>query len=153
MDSKQGRPVGYSYPAPPFFLNSQPLNYPVPHSIPINAPLTYVTESMPSVTAMDNLPTPSDSSNSTSSPSGSGDEQTQFRNIFRPVDFERYSADAMPQLTPGSTYYPLTPTSSEGSGDGSPVHTGGITAQLVDKELWESFGEVGNEMIVTKPGR
>lgn len=28
-----------------------------------------------------------------------------------------------------------------------------ITAILLDEELWQSFNRIGNEMIVTKPGR
>lgn len=28
-----------------------------------------------------------------------------------------------------------------------------ITATLLDEELWKSFNKIGNEMIVTKPGR
>ena len=33
----------------------------------------------------------------------------------------------------------------------TPAH--GITVNLLDKELWKMFKSVGNEMIVTKPGR
>lgn len=29
----------------------------------------------------------------------------------------------------------------------------GITIKLLDRHIWEAFGSVGNEMIVTKPGR
>ena len=29
----------------------------------------------------------------------------------------------------------------------------GITVNLLDKELWQTFNSIGNEMIVTKPGR
>ena len=32
-----------------------------------------------------------------------------------------------------------------------PAH--GITVNLLDKELWQTFNSIGNEMIVTKPGR
>jgi hypothetical protein len=35
----------------------------------------------------------------------------------------------------------------------SPVPAHGITVNLLDKNLWEMFNSLGNEMIVTKPGR
>ena len=35
----------------------------------------------------------------------------------------------------------------------SPPPSHGITVNLLDKELWKMFMSVGNEMIVTKPGR
>ena len=59
---------------------------------------------------------------------------------FRPVNFENPN---------GANCFPPTPPDSE-LGDGD---TGGITVLLAEKALWESFLRVGNEMIVTKPGR
>ncbi len=35
----------------------------------------------------------------------------------------------------------------------SPQHSSEVVVSLMDKELWKSFHEIGNEMIVTKPGR
>ena len=35
----------------------------------------------------------------------------------------------------------------------SPHESHGITVTLLDKELWQLFKSIGNEMIVTKPGR
>ena len=35
----------------------------------------------------------------------------------------------------------------------SPHESHGITINLLDKELWQLFKSIGNEMIVTKPGR
>lgn len=46
-----------------------------------------------------------------------------------------------------SSSSPRTPASA------SPSPTHGITVNLLDKELWQTFKSVGNEMIVTKPGR
>ena len=34
-----------------------------------------------------------------------------------------------------------------------PSHREGVTINLLDRELWKMFKSVGNEMIVTKPGR
>ena len=34
-----------------------------------------------------------------------------------------------------------------------PIYTGDITVHLQNKSLWKSFRKIGNEMIVTKPGR
>ena len=39
------------------------------------------------------------------------------------------------------------------SAPASPTPAHGITVNLLDKELWQTFKSVGNEMIVTKPGR
>lgn len=37
--------------------------------------------------------------------------------------------------------------------DGEPLHSSGILVNLQNKSLWKSFNKIGNEMIVTKPGR
>lgn len=75
--------------------------------------------------------------------------------FFRPVDFENPSGAIQGAAIQGGTIqgaancFPLSPPDSE-LGDGD---TGGITVLLAEKVLWESFIRVGNEMIVTKPGR
>lgn len=73
-------------------------------------------------------PTPSDSS------SGSSEDDQPLpspsRSLFRPVDFDNPSGDQAPCES-----------------------TGGITVILTERKLWEKFLAVGNEMIVTKPGR
>jgi len=89
------------------------------------------------------------------SPNDSGSEGQPLPSpstaFFRPVDFDN------PRGTAGSDSsisYPPTPTDSEEDGSesaGSP--TGGISVMLEDEELWKAFSAVGNEMIVTKPGR
>lgn len=90
-------------------------------------------------------PTPTGSSSSDS------EEESQplpapapASHLFRPVDFDSVSK-----------YYPPTPTNSDGGsteGD-SPSHAGRVSVSLAERELWEAFNRVGNEMIVTKPGR
>ncbi len=161
MEIETKQQVGYSYSAGP-----APPSYPASYSsqlalVPVGPPsstVAFAAAPLPSVATVDPLPTPSDTSNS-ASPCESGEELEKAphgndpacHNIFRPVDFDRYSSTHESSAGECLGYYPLTPTDSEG--DGSPAHTGGITAQLVDKELWESFREIGNEMIVTKPGR
>ena len=73
--------------------------------------------------------------------------------LFRPVDFENCES---------SPYYPPTPSDSDSSAENeaavspgvrSSVSRTAISVSLVQEEMWESFGAVGNEMIVTKPGR
>ncbi len=144
-------------PAPP---PSYPASYALPLAgPPSSSPTVFDGASAPNASSIDQLPTPSDSSNS-ASPAESGDEAEQQQPrakepacsaIFRPVDFDGYGSTSENPSNGCFSYFPLTPTDSEG--DSSPAHTGGITARLVDKELWESFREIGNEMIVTKPGR
>ena len=125
-------------------------------------------------------PSPSDSNTS------SQDEACK-EVLFRPVDFERFSAGSH------STSVPPTPSDSGESSDrGSPTEDipdvllvriprkspvlapavenkcaskipdkdvppplrhDGITVNLLDREMWKMFKSVGNEMIVTKPGR
>ena len=87
------------------------------------------------------LTMPSDSANDSRKQGGQPlpSLPTEF---FRPVDFENPS---------GTNCFPPTPPDSE-FGDGSDG-TGGIAVLLAEKALWESFRRVGNEMIVTKPGR
>lgn len=146
-------PQVYAYAAPP---SSFPVSYAFQPQFGFRPPTTSLP--LGATPAPDNLPTPSDSSSSVSA-SESGDEaerrpkDTEYRGvIFRPVDFDRYTSEADSSGTGPYGYCPPTPTDSERDGN-SPPHTGGITARLVDKELWESFREIGNEMIVTKPGR
>ena len=68
--------------------------------------------------------------------------------FFRPVDFEN------PRGAEHTINYPPTPTDSEGDGSESASSpTGGISVILEEEELWKTFSAVGNEMIVTKPGR
>ena len=75
--------------------------------------------------------------------------------FFRPVDFENPSGAIQGgaiqggAIQGGANCFPLSPPDSE-LGDGD---TGGITVLLAEKGLWENFIRVGNEMIVTKPGR
>ncbi len=45
------------------------------------------------------------------------------------------------------------PSSSSPLAPASPVSTHGITMNLLDSTLWDRFNSLGNEMIVTKPGR
>ena len=108
--------------------------------------------------------------------------------LFRPVDFERFSAGSH-----GTSVPPTPSESGESSDRGSPTedmpdvllvriprkspvlapavenkcasknpdkdalplpsHHDGITVNLLDREMWKMFKSVGNEMIVTKPGR
>lgn len=42
---------------------------------------------------------------------------------------------------------------TSGTAPASPIPAHGITVNLLDKELWQMFNSIGNEMIVTKPGR
>ena len=44
-------------------------------------------------------------------------------------------------------------TSSSPPPPTSPIPAHGITVNLQDRELWQMFNSIGNEMIVTKPGR
>lgn len=119
--------------------------------------------------------------------SNSSHEESCKETLFRPIDFDRFSAGA--RRTSGS----VPPTPSDSSGRSSPIEEDpadvllvriprkppltqdtkpetngvkgansnqdsiptrhGITVNLLDKELWKMFKSVGNEMIVTKPGR
>lgn len=121
--------------------------------------------------AVANNPTPSGSS---SNPSDSGEEnpaaenQDAQQNLFRPIDFEHCNSEKgsdPPPLSHTSAYLPPTPSSfdspqypngdgSSGSADSSRSSSAqGVTVSVLDKDLWDSFNSVGNEMIVTKPGR
>ena len=103
--------------------------------------------------------------------------------LFRPVDFETPSATTNSLLSQAprprpqnANYLNLTPSNtsdekeSEESDSSRPSSAGaggtqsiigidanysdnGITASLMEADLWKSFNTVGNEMIVTKPGR
>lgn len=75
--------------------------------------------------------------------------------IFRPIDFE--NAESEETSESGSN----TPTDSAYSSDNhqsaisqsSALPFRRITASLQNKALWKTFKRMGNEMIVTKPGR
>lgn len=147
-------PYGVGYPiASQFYPNVAPPQYPFCN------------------TAVANNPTPSGSS---SNPSDSGEEnpvaenQDAQQNIFRPIDFEHCNSEkgSDPLLLPRTnTYLPPTPSSfdspqhcngggSSGSTESSRSSSAeGVTVSVLDKDLWDSFNSVGNEMIVTKPGR
>lgn len=96
--------------------------------------------------------------------------------LFRPIKFE--STPATPEsngseggseTTIDSAYGSETVQatagrSNHGEGEGVegtssteeanlPHFSGTITAALLDEDLWKSFNRIGNEMIVTKPGR
>lgn len=125
-------------------------------------------------------PSPSDSNSSSQ-------EEACKEVLFRPVDFERFSAGSH-----GTSVPPTPSDSGESSDRGSPtedmpdvllvrisrkspvlapavenksasnttdkdvpppLHHNGITVNLLDREMWKMFKSVGNEMIVTKPGR
>ena len=127
-------------------------------------------------------PSPSNSSHSASQ------DEANKGVLFRPVDFERFTAGSRgtsmpptpsdsakssdrdscteddlpnsllvrisrpPPLKPAVTCNETNRSSSDE--DLSPLpHRQGITINLLDTELWKTFKCVGNEMIVTKPGR
>lgn len=58
-----------------------------------------------------------------------------------------YNFDSIPYLFQGHS---LPPTSV---GGGSGVRDKNLKVKLENKEMWEKFSEVGNEMIVTRSGR
>ena len=80
-------------------------------------------------------PSPSESSSSRSP----AENSTSKDAIFLSSNFERLNKDGVH----GSHH-----TSGASS---IPAH--GITVNLLDKELWKMFNSIGNELIVTKPGR
>ena len=84
---------------------------------------------------------------------GSSNSSHEHPHLFRPVDFDNCAS---------SPYYPPTPSDSESGAESgatvspdaqSSVSRTSISVSLVEEEMWEAFGVVGNEMIVTKPGR
>ncbi len=92
----------------------------------------------------------------------------QHANLFRPVDFDAPAVSArlvghrarrMPVTPTGSNCSEEDSWSQEASGTqavmgkDSTYNKEGITIGLQEADLWHSFASVGNEMIVTKPGR
>ncbi len=90
--------------------------------------------------------------------------------LFRPVDFDAPAINARLVGGHSARRMPVTPTGSSNcseednwSHEASGTHAvmgkdstysrGGITIGLQEADLWHSFASVGNEMIVTKPGR
>lgn len=128
------KPYG-SYPAGSYPNDSYPtvsyptVSYSYQHYHPLySAPIPHSTHQL--------HPTPSDSSTTTSNE----DDQplpSPSRALFRPVDFDNPSGDQAANCFPSA----------------SCESTGGITVILTEQKLWEKFLAVGNEMIVTKPGR
>lgn len=85
------------------------------------------------------------------------------REVSLPVTHSSDEDDISPRSTPSySNIIPAAPVGATPSASPAPLHhfgpgsTGSDTVPsvvLTDKELWRSFHAVGNEMIVTKPGR
>ena len=102
--------------------------------------------------------TPSDSGEEESPRTSPNFQQQPHPHVFRPVDFE---SCAVPRRQLSTS----TRTSSSSSDSESlqppkqlppppsSQDISGVTVSLLDEELWDSFDSVGNEMIVTKPGR
>ena len=84
-------------------------------------------------------------------PLSSGSSQA----LFRPLDFDNCKST--------TAYYSPTPSDSDNSSveneaTSSPciessISKTAISVSLVQEEMWEAFRAIGNEMIVTKPGR
>ena len=144
-----GYPLG-----PQFYHSAVSLQYPLPQSVAASS--SYHTPSGSS--------SPSDHSDEDC---GSlGDNPAVQRTLFRPIDFDNCDtggSSGPSPLPPASAYFPPTPSSSSSqnseaderscSGRSSSSSAHGVTASVLDKEMWDSFNSVGNEMIVTKPGR
>ena len=93
-------------------------------------------------------PTPSDSVASSDRDSPSEDH-TPGVLLVRIPRKAYVTVPAEPEETCNGT----SATSSSSPAAASPASTHGITINLLDKELWQMFNSIGNEMIVTKPGR
>lgn len=136
---QQGKPIGAYSSAVPVVSGLKPygsypndsyptVSYSYQHYHPLySAPIPHSTRQL--------HPTPSDSS--TSSNEDNQPLPSPSRALFRPVDFENPSGDQAANCFPSA----------------SCESTGGITVILTEQKLWEKFLAVGNEMIVTKPGR
>lgn len=79
--------------------------------------------------------------------------------FFRPIKFESTPATPESNGSVDSAYGSATTEEAvEQPGEPTdpaepPVEPGTIVAILQSKSLWKSFRKIGNEMIVTKPGR
>ena len=155
--------------------------YPLPYSTSSSTtpPTNYVSRPLPSVTS---IPTPSPTASPESSQDDGSRSPPAKRtppplpelpHLFRPINFETSATDAESRKlppTPDSDIHSDTAsdatiksaTSSRGPQSflvsiprltSSKRTKDGLTLSLLDSELWKSFHSVGNEMIVTKPGR
>lgn len=145
---QQGTPIGayssavpppglkpyVSYPTGSYPPSSYPtVSYSYQHYHPLySAPIPHSTRQLHPI-----LTTPSDSSRASGSSEDDQPLPSPSRVLFRPVDFDNPSGDQAANCFPSA----------------SCESTGGITVFLTEKKLWEKFLAVGNEMIVTKPGR
>ena len=91
--------------------------------------------------------TPSDSAESSDRESPNEDRlpEVLLVRIPRKAPVAGTIEPAEENCTNGAASSPLAPASP------TPAHE--VTVNLLDEELWQTFKSVGNEMIVTKPGR
>ena len=93
--------------------------------------------------------TPSESSPSDRGSSNDGDPPMTMVETTREAPVKAAASEPEKNLsgTNGTSSSPPPPTAA------GPSTAHGITINLLDKELWQVFKSIGNEMIVTKPGR
>lgn len=73
--------------------------------------------------------------------------------LFRPLGSNNGERFALPPTPPGSSEsHSVSPINGANSKDANYAKDG-IAATLMEADLWQSFLNEGNEMIVTKPGR
>lgn len=164
-----GSPTGYPLPYPPSSTTMPPTNY-------FSRPLPSVTSiPTPSPSAS---PEESDEDAPLSPPAKKTPPPLpELPILFRPIQFDDGAQrSASPRELPPT---PDSDTHSEAASEGtssissaasatsgpqsflvsiprltsSKLTKGDLTLSLLDSELWKSFHSVGNEMIVTKPGR
>lgn len=111
--------------------------------------LLYIRPHVPQVAHVPQVPytflVPATPNNSAASYSGDTSAQEKTSSNVQPT---ATTASKEVQDSAYNSEHEHSPEQAEGA-----VALPSITAKLAQEQLWKSFCEVGNEMIVTKPGR